>query len=262
MALLQALANTTSVALENVAIVADVEARVRARTQQVETAMRELEGFAHAISHDLRAPVRRIDGFAQALEEDAGPLLDAQARQYLQRVRESARSMSQYMEDMLSLAQVGQRALRREPIDFSALVRSVVDDVARLHPGRAVERVIADGVRVQGDVSLLRGALENLVGNAFKFSQRVPQARVEFGSALSEGERVYYIKDNGAGFDMQYAPKLFSPFQRLHRAEEFPGTGIGLATVKRIINRHEGRIWAESALGRGATFWFTLPAAA
>jgi signal transduction histidine kinase len=256
---LQALANCTSIAMENVAIVADVEARVRLRTAQLEATLRDLDAFSYAISHDLRAPVRRIDGFAQAIEEDAGAQLDAQSQRHLQRVRDAARTMNQYIDDMLSLAKVGREAVRRDLIDLSALARSVFEDVARSHPGRRVEQVVADDVHVHGDQSLLRGALENLVGNAFKFTARVPDARVEVGRAEREGETAYYVRDNGAGFDMQYAPKLFAPFQRLHRAEEFPGTGIGLATVKKIIARHDGRIWAESAPGSGATFYFTLP---
>lgn len=260
--LLQALANSTSVAMENVAIVKDVEARVRSRTLQLEAAMRELEAFSHAISHDLRAPVRRIDGFAQALEEDAGDKLDAEALRHLRRVRESARTMNQYMEDMLSLAKLGRAAVRRDLVDLSALAKSIFADVAQNYRGRRVEQVIADDLHVRGDESLLRGALENLIGNAFKFTSRSDHARVELGSESHDGETTFYVKDNGAGFDMQYAPKLFAPFQRLHSAEEFPGTGIGLATVRRIIARHDGRIWADSAPGEGATFWFTIPLSA
>lgn len=256
---LQALANCTSVAMENVAIAADVEARVRARTAQLEEAMRELEAFSYSISHDLRAPVRRIDGFAQALEEDAGASLDPESRGHLVRVRGAARTMGQYIEDLLSLARAGRESVRRDPVDLSALARVVFDDVARGHPGRDVERVVASDLHAHGDEGLLRGALENLVGNAFKFTERAGRARVEFGRACCDGEAAYYVRDNGAGFDMQFAPKLFAPFQRLHRAEEFAGTGIGLATVKRIISRHGGRIWAEAEPGRGATFWFTLP---
>jgi len=255
---LQALANCASVAMENVAIAADVEARVRARTAQLEEAMRELEAFSYSISHDLRAPVRRIDGFAQALEEDAGAALDAESRGHLVRVRDAARTMGQYIEDLLSLARAGRESVRRDPVDLSALARVVFDDVARGHPGRVVERVVAGDLRAHGDEGLLRGALENLVGNAFKFTERAGRARVEFGRARCGGEAAYYVRDNGVGFDMQFAPKLFAPFQRLHRAEEFAGTGIGLATVKRIVSRHGGRIWVEAEPGRGATFWFTL----
>ena len=257
--LLQALANSTSVAMENVAIVKDVEARVRSRTLQLEAAMRELEAFSHAISHDLRAPVRRIDGFAQALEEDAGDRLDPEALRHLRRVRESARTMNQYMEDMLSLAKLGRAAVRRDLIDLSALGKSIFADVAQNYRGRSVEQIIADDLHVRGDESLLRGALENLIGNAFKFTSRSDHPRVELGSESHDGETTFYVKDNGAGFDMQYAPKLFAPFQRLHSTEEFPGTGIGLATVRRIIARHDGRIWASSVPGKGATFWFTIP---
>jgi signal transduction histidine kinase len=257
--LLQALANSTSVAMENVAIVKDVEARVRSRTRQLEAAMRELEAFSHAISHDLRAPMRRIDGFAQALEEDAGDKLDPEALRHLRRVRESARTMNQYMEDMLSLAKLGRAAVRRDLVDLSALAKSIFADVAQNYRGHTVEQVIADDLHVRGDESLLRGALENLIGNAFKFTARSSRPRVELGSEPQAGETTFFVKDNGAGFDMQYAPKLFAPFQRLHSAEEFPGTGIGLATVRRIIARHDGRIWAHSAPGAGATFWFTIP---
>jgi light-regulated signal transduction histidine kinase (bacteriophytochrome) len=221
--------------------------------------MRELEAFGHAISHDLRAPVRRIDGFAQALEEDAGDKLDPEALRHLRRVRESARTMNQYMEDMLSLAKLGRAAVRRDLVDLSALAKSIFDDVAQNYRGHTVEQVIADDLHVRGDESLLRGALENLIGNAFKFTARSDHPRVELGSESHAGETTFFVKDNGAGFDMQYAPKLFAPFQRLHSVEEFPGTGIGLATVRRIIARHDGRIWAHSAPGRGATFWFTIP---
>jgi light-regulated signal transduction histidine kinase (bacteriophytochrome) len=226
---------------------------------QLEAAMRELEAFSHAISHDLRAPVRRIDGFAQALEEDAADKLDPEALRHLRRVRESARTMNQYMEDMLTLAKLGRAAVRRDLVDLSALARSIFADVAQSYRGRTVEQVVADDLHVRGDESLLRGALENLIGNAFKFTARVPRARVELGAEQRDGMTTFYVKDNGAGFDMQFSPKLFAPFQRLHSVEDFPGTGIGLATVRRIIARHDGRIWAESTPGNGATFWFTIP---
>jgi light-regulated signal transduction histidine kinase (bacteriophytochrome) len=223
-----------------------------------EAANRELEAFSYSVAHDLRAPLRSIDGFSQALLEDCADLLDDAGKQHLRYVREAAQDMAALIDGLLSLSRVARSELRRESIDLSAMARHALSQLQRAVPGRAVETVVADGLTVNGDSRLLRAVLENLLGNAWKFTRNSPNARIEVGATTSDGARACYIRDNGTGFDMAYAGKLFSPFQRLHSAAEFEGTGIGLATVQRIIHRHGGRVWAEGAPGKGATFYFTL----
>jgi light-regulated signal transduction histidine kinase (bacteriophytochrome) len=210
------------------------------------------------VSHDLRAPLRSIEGFSQALLEDYGTALDEQGRDYLQRVSNGAARMSELIDDLLALSRVSRSEMLRGPVDLSALATTVAQTLQARTPQRPVSVEIAPGLSAEGDVRLLQIALENLLGNAWKFTRKQPQPRIEFGVTEQDGMSVYFVRDNGAGFDMQYVDKLFGVFQRLHRAEEFEGTGIGLATVHRIIARHGGRVWAEAALNQGATFYFTL----
>ncbi|HXG14674.1 MAG TPA: PAS domain S-box protein [Calidithermus sp.] len=241
------------------------EARIRAlnedlarRYAELEAANRELEAFSYSVSHDLRAPLRAIDGFSQALLEDCEPVLDERGRDHLRRIRAATRRMGELIDDLLALARVTRQEMRRERVDLSAVARSVVAQLRRAEPTRRVEVVIAEGLAAEGDPHLLRLVLENLLGNAWKFTAREPEARIEFG-ALDEGGRpAFFVRDNGVGFDMAYAHKLFGPFQRLHPTSEFPGTGIGLATVQRVVARHGGRVWAVGEEGKGATFFFTL----
>ncbi len=220
---------------------------------------RELEAFSYSVSHDLRAPLRSIEGFSQILLEDYADKLGEEGEDYVGRVRVASRRMALLIDDLLDLSRVSRRPLRREPVDLSARTREIAAELGKSQPERDVEFVIADGLIANGDARLLRLALENLLGNSWKFTSREERARIEFGSTALEGrERVYFVRDNGVGFDETYADKLFGAFQRLHAAEEFEGTGIGLATVQRVVHRHGGRIWAKGEVGQGATFFFTL----
>jgi signal transduction histidine kinase len=230
----------------------DLDRRVRERTA-------ELEAFAYSVSHDLRAPLRAIDGFANALSDECGPRLDGRGKDYLHRVRDSVQRMGDLIDDLLQLSQVGRSALAAESCDLSGVARGIVGSLRELEPARAVDIVIQERVIVDGDPHLLRIALDNLLGNAWKFTSKVANATIELSAVQRAGEVLVAVRDNGAGFDMAYARRLFNPFQRLHRVEEFPGTGVGLATVQRIVNRHGGRIWADSAPGCGASFFFTIP---
>ena len=228
------------------------------RVVELHAVNKELEAFSYSVSHDLRAPLRSIDGFSQALVEEYGDRLDDTAADYLRRIRGATRRMGELIDDLLDLSRVTRRELHRQEVDLSALASAVVAGLARAEPERQVEIDIAAGLMGHGDPHLLRLALDNLLGNAWKFTSRRLSARIEFG-ARQEGDRpVYYVSDNGVGFDMAYADKLFGAFQRLHPGHEFPGTGIGLATVHRIVLRHGGRVWAQSEIGQGATFFFTL----
>jgi PAS domain S-box-containing protein len=233
------------------------EEAIRQRSAQLEGVNRELEAFCYSVSHDLRAPLRAIDGFSKALLEDYGKHLDGQATDYLQRVRAASQRMGQLIDDLLKLSRLGRAELRREAVDLSVLARAVADELAQREPQRQATFVIAQVGVVQGDVQLLRIVLENLLGNAWKFTCKHPQARIEFGSGQRNGQLIYFVRDDGAGFEMAYLGKLFGAFQRLHSEKDFPGTGIGLATVQRIIHRHGGDIWAEGAVEQGATFSFT-----
>ncbi len=236
----------------------ELEERVGQRTAELQAANRELESFAYAVSHDLRAPLRAIEGFSQALVEDVGDRLEGQARAYLDHLTQGSRNMNRLIDGLLTLSRVTQGELVREAIDLSALADEVVEDLRRADPGRAVAVAISPGIRVKADARLMRAALENLLGNAWKFTLGRPDARIEMTGETAHGRTRVAVRDNGAGFDMAYADKLFVPFTRLHREEEFPGTGIGLSTVQRIINRHGGRLGAEGAVGQGATFWFEI----
>jgi two-component system sensor histidine kinase/response regulator len=219
---------------------------------------RELESFSYAVSHDLRAPLRRIDSFSRAILESQGERLDEQGRRYLERVREASQHMSQLIDDVLYLSRVTRAELRDLEVDLSALVTLILCRLQESEPARKVETRVRPGVVVTGDAQLLRIALENLLENAWKFTSKKADARIEFGVTQVAGEPTYFVRDNGAGFDMTYAERLFGPFQRLHPQDEFPGSGIGLATVQRIIHRHGGQVSAEGLVGQGATFQFTL----
>ncbi len=237
---------------------AELEGRVAERTARLEDANKELQAFCYSVSHDLRAPLRAIDGFSKALLEDFDDRLDDDGRDYLRRVRTASQRMGELIDDLLALSRVARDEMTRGPVDLSALAGRVADGLRAAHPGRAVEVVLEPGLRADGDADLLRVALENLLGNAWKYTGRHATARIEFGSLPHGGGKAYYVRDDGAGFDPAYADKLFQPFQRLHRPDEFEGHGIGLATVQRVVHRHGGRVWAEGAVERGATFFFTL----
>jgi PAS domain S-box-containing protein len=237
----------------------DLEQRVRYRTANLETANKELEAFSYSVSHDLRAPLRSIDGFSYALLEDYQDKLDDTAKSYLDRVRKATQHMGYLIDDMLQLSRVTRAEFHDESIDLSTIVRKISEKLQQNNPDRTVDVIIREGVFVKGDTSLLQIVLENLLGNAWKFTGREAKPQVEFGTIVKEGRTACFIRDNGVGFDMANADKIFGAFQRLHTSSEFPGTGIGLATVQRIINRHNGQVWAESEVGKGATFFFTLP---
>jgi signal transduction histidine kinase len=227
--------------------------------RELEGANKELEAFSYSVSHDLRAPLRSIEGFSQILLEDYADRLDEEGQDYLGRVRAASQHMATLIDDLLDLSRVSRGPLRREPVDLAALATGIIGELRRSHPEREVEVVIAEGLTANGDARLLRLALENLLNNAWKFTSKKPRATIEFGSIDREAtERVYFVRDDGVGFDEAYAGKLFGAFQRLHGAEEFEGTGIGLATVQRIVHRHGGRVWAEGRVGGGAAFYFTL----
>jgi PAS domain S-box-containing protein len=237
---------------------AELEQRVIERTSQLETVNKELEAFSYSVSHDLRAPLRSIDGFSQALLQDYPDLLDEQGKNYLQRVRSNTQRMGELIDDLLKLSRVTRSEMKLEMVNLSTLAQSIANELQQTQPGRQVEFVITLGLNASGDANLLRLLLEHLLGNAWKFTEKHSQARIEFGSTRVDGEQVFFVRDDGAGFDMTYADKLFAPFQRLHSAGEFPGIGIGLATVQRIIHRHGGRVWAEGEIEKGAIFYFTL----
>jgi light-regulated signal transduction histidine kinase (bacteriophytochrome) len=221
-------------------------------------AERELEHFAYLIAHDLRAPLRTISGFSQVLAEDYDAALDEVGKNYLARTRSAARHMGDMIDDLLDLSRLTRSEMRRETVDLTSLAAAVAEELRQGDPDRSVEFGIAEGLAAEGDPRLLRVALGNLLENAWKFTAGEQQARIEFGSTSSDGYPAYYVRDNGAGFDMAYSGKLFRAFQRLHTTEEFEGTGIGLAAAARVIERHGGRIWAEGKVGEGATFYFTL----
>jgi PAS domain S-box-containing protein len=238
-----------------------VEAELRRAKETAEAASRELEAFSYSVAHDLRAPLRAVNGYSAALTEDLGDELGPEATDQLTRIGAAAGRMGHLIDALLELARTSRAELARERVSLSDEARAVLAHLAASEPERVVELVIADGLVVHGDPRLLRVLLENTLGNAWKFTSRRAAARVEVGLSEADGARAYFVRDNGAGFDMEYAAKLFAPFQRLHKASEFPGTGIGLATVQRIVQRHGGSCWAEGAVEEGATFFFTLGAA-
>jgi PAS domain S-box-containing protein len=234
------------------------EEHLKQYTADLEVSNKELEAFAYSVSHDLRAPLRTLDGFSQAVVDDYGDKLDDTGKDYLRRVRDAAKHMDQITKDMLTLSRVIRSELRIGDVNLSNIVSSLTKDLIEKEPTRKVNFIIAPDVMVKGDASLLQMALYNLLENAWKFTAKTKEARIEFGTMVKDDERIYFVSDNGVGFDMQYVDKLFQPFQRLHTNAEYPGTGIGLATVQRVIRRHSGRIWAESQVGKGTTFYFTL----
>jgi PAS domain S-box-containing protein len=236
----------------------ELEGRVIERTAQLEASNKELEAFAYSVSHDLRTPLRGIDGFSLALLEDYADKLDEGGKDYLQRVRAGALKMGQLIDALLNLSRLTRGEVRRASVDLSSLAKNVVEELRKSEPDRRAEFTIADNVTVKGDPVMLRAAMDNLFANAWKFTGKRDMARIEFGVTRAEGKAAYFVRDNGAGFDMTYANKLFTAFQRLHGATDFPGLGIGLATVQRIIHRHGGRVWAEGEVEKGATFYFTL----
>ncbi|MBI4331542.1 MAG: PAS domain S-box protein [Chloroflexi bacterium] len=231
---------------------------LKQRAVELEASNKELEAFSYSVSHDLRSPLRSMAGFSQALLEDYGARLDEQGRGYLARIQASSDLMGRLIDDLLELSRVTRAGMRPEPIDLSALALAALAEIQKAQPQRRVEYAVAPGLMVQGDSRLIHLLMENLLENAWKFTAKAASPRIEVGVADRDGTRAYFVRDNGAGFDMAYAGKLFLPFQRLHKATEFPGTGIGLATVQRIVQRHGGRVWGEGETGRGATFYFTL----
>jgi len=238
--------------------VAQLEAQNAERTRQLELTVRELDSFSHSVSHDLRAPLRVVDGFANIVLEDYGDRLDDLGREHIKRIVAASQRMNAMIDTLLSLSRMTSREIERDRVDLSRLARELADELRAQDPARITEFVLADRLIVDGDVTLLRLVLQNLIGNAWKFSGKVAQPRVEFGVRDDAGRNVYFVRDNGAGFDMRFAEKMFGLFQRFHSSNEFPGTGVGLATVQRIVRKHGGRVWADSQPGQGATFFFTL----
>jgi signal transduction histidine kinase/CheY-like chemotaxis protein len=267
-ALLRALADSTSVAIESVDLLANLEKRVvegtaevHQRSAELEILNNELEAFSYSVAHDLRSPLNAIDGFSRALLESSGNALDNTGRDYLGRITSSVERMQTLISDLLALSKIVLAPMNRAPIDLSVVANEIVTQLRESAPDRKVEAVIGTDLLADGDAGLLRIVLENLLSNAWKYSSKASRARIEVGSTMDiTGRKTFFVRDNGAGFDGNYASRLFAPFQRLHTQAEFPGTGVGLATVQRIIHRHGGTIWAEAGLNRGASFYFTLGA--
>lgn len=272
------IANHLGVALHHAELLATLRAEIDERQQaemrsqtlnqglqqaimELKAVNRELEAFSYSVSHDLRAPLRSIDGFSQALLEDCTDQLDSTGQDYLRRIRQATQRMGNLIDDLLSLSRVTRSEMHVEPVDMSRLASRLCADLQQTAPERQVEFAIQPGLIAQGDAHLLHIVLENLLSNAWKFTSKKAQAKIEFGAiSQKNGALAYFVRDDGTGFDMAYIDKLFGPFQRLHASHEFPGNGIGLATVQRIVYRNGGRVWAEGALERGATFYFTLEA--
>ena len=236
----------------------DLERRVAERTKELEATNHALDSFAYSVSHDLRAPLRGINGFSQILLDDYGATLDETGKDYLRQVRDGCVHMGKLIDDLLQMSRLTRCELQRESIDLSAQAKAVIEELQRQSADRQVETKVEPGLAVTADRALMRAVLENLLGNAWKFTGKTPHPVIEFGVRRDKGDRIFFVRDNGAGFDMKYQEKLFKAFHRLHSAQEFEGTGIGLATVQRIIDRHGGRIWVEAEEGKGATFFFTL----
>ncbi|MDA0734773.1 MAG: ATP-binding protein [Chloroflexi bacterium] len=234
------------------------EKELSERAIALEAVNKELEAFSYSVSHDLRSPLRSIDGFSLALLEDYADKLDDEGKDYLIRVRNASQRMAQLIDDLLQLSRLTRKEMQRESVDLTSLAKAVASNLQRNQPDRDTKFVIEEGMTTNGDSKLLQVLLENLMGNAWKFTGKKSTATIELNSQGNNEKSVYYIKDDGAGFDMEYSEKLFGAFQRLHGANEFEGTGIGLATVQRIVTRHGGKIWAEGAINQGATFYFTL----
>ncbi|MCX4186353.1 ATP-binding protein [Methylophaga sp. OBS4] len=258
--LLQSLANSTAIAMENVQLYNELEQRVDERTAQLHELNSELEAFSYSISHDLRAHLRHIDGFSQLLLADSGKNeLNETSKAHIARISHAGARMNDLIDDLLKLSQITRSEVSRSPVDVSQMAHDIVEGLQAAMPERRVTVTIAPGMKAEADKGLLRVVLENLFANAWKYTGNVGDAQIRFGiNNNSEQQAVFFVQDNGAGFDMSYADKLFAPFQRFHAEKEFPGNGIGLATVQRIIRKHNGRIWADASQGKGATFFFTL----
>jgi light-regulated signal transduction histidine kinase (bacteriophytochrome) len=236
----------------------DLEQLVAARTEELQTALQQMESFSYSISHDLRAPLRAIDGFLQILQDECGETLPPQAQQHMARISRNARHMGALIDDLLLFSRLGRQPINRQTLNLDRLVHAVLEDFAEDIAQRGVEVLVAPLPACEADASLLRQVFANLIGNAVKFTAKTTGPRIEIGASVENGGCIYFVRDNGAGFDMAYAEKLFGVFQRLHSQEEFEGTGVGLAIVRNIIQRHGGRIWAEAVSGAGATFFFTI----
>jgi light-regulated signal transduction histidine kinase (bacteriophytochrome) len=238
--------------------VKELNKRLRRQTAQLTASNRELEAFSYSVSHDLRAPLRTLDGFSLALIEDYADRLDEDGRNYLTRIRAAAQRMSQLINDLLNLSRTARTEMNYTMVSLSELAQSVFEELRQTEPNRKVKAFIQEGIAVEGDENLLRQVLRNLLGNSWKFTAHTDEAHIEFGEKHENGRKVFFVRDNGAGFDMNNIEDMFVPFRRLHSDQEFPGTGIGLSIVKRIIERHGGTIWAEGESGKGAVFYFTL----
>ncbi|MDC4204249.1 MAG: PAS domain S-box protein [Candidatus Manganitrophus sp.] len=236
----------------------ELEQKVIDRTAALEAANKELEAFSYSVSHDLRAPLRSVNGFSQVLLEDYADRLDEEGKSTIERIRAATQRMGQLIDDLLKLSRMTRGEVRREKVDLSRMVKEIAEELRKREPERSATFDIPEGLWVSADPQLIHAVLVNLIENAWKFTRNKSDAHIAFGQSEKEGVKVYYIKDNGAGFDMTYVNKLFTPFQRLHTPKEFEGTGIGLATVQRIIRRHGGEVWAEGKVGEGATFYFSL----
>ena len=236
-----------------------LEDLVAYRTDELHRANQELEAFSYSVSHDLRAPLRAIDGFSESLCEDYADQLDDTARDYLQRVRKNAQRMGQLIDDLLILSRVTRQEIKASRIDLSALSGEIIEQLRAEQPERTVQFEIEDNINILGDPGLVRIAMENLIGNAWKYTSKISHAKISLSTSLDNDKTAFKLQDNGAGFNMEYADKLFEVFQRLHGKDDYEGTGVGLATVKRVIERHQGSIWARSEKGKGASFFFTLP---
>jgi signal transduction histidine kinase len=238
----------------------ELERRVAERTAQLQAANQELESFAYSVSHDLQTPLRAIEGFSGILVEEYSPRLEKDGLNYLERIRAASRRMAELIDDLLQLSRLSRSQLQIQTVDLSELARDILDSLQQRDPARRLTITVVPQSPARADGRLLRIALENLLDNAWKFTGKQNHARIEFGCTVAANDQpLYFVRDNGIGFDAAQGDKLFNPFQRLHTADEFPGTGIGLATVQRIIHRHNGRIWVEAAVNQGATFYFTLP---
>jgi light-regulated signal transduction histidine kinase (bacteriophytochrome) len=245
-------------AQEDHRMTAELERRVAERTVQLEATNRELESFSYSVSHDLRGPLRSMDGFSLVLIEDYGDKLDDEGKDALERIRAASQRMGCLIDDLLRLSQVTRAELNVTQIDLSAIAREIADALDREQSGRSMEWAIEPGLNVRADPALMRIAMQNLLQNAWKFTGRTDRPVIHVGALERDAKKVYFVADNGVGFDMAHADRLFSAFQRLHHVGDFPGTGVGLAIVQRIIRRHEGRIWAEAKKGKGATFFFSV----
>ncbi len=236
----------------------ELERKVKELSLQLEQANKEMEAFAYSVSHDLRSPLRGIDGWSQALSEDYSESLDEKAKVYLSRIRYETMRMHELIEALLKLSRLSRRALEREPVDLSAMAEAILDKLRQYNPERKVIAVVEPGMSVCADKFLMDIVLNNLIGNAWKFTQKKELAQIEIGSTFYDNEKVFFIRDNGAGFNLSYARKLFGAFQRMHKPADFPGIGIGLAMVQRIIIRHGGNIWVETEVDGGATFYWVI----